>query len=451
MSSKVVKSNELNSVPIYKSSLELKIFAKIITIVREDPKQNIFSFNIKDLLEDFKGSLENYSYIKKVAKNMMVVEFGDGAKNFNLKAVFIEINSTDQGIIHFEISEKFKPYIVKLSGSFTEYDFENIARLKSSFSIRIYELLKQFKYKGYKKISITELRYQLKIEEHKYKLYGHFKNRVLLVAQKELKAKTDIKFEFKQNKTGRKITDIEFFIYDNHKTQVLIEAKADNKTQNISSDEIQNLFEKLQIDKKFQNDALENYSERILLNNLKYTLKALENGNIKTSTIQYLRSALKNNYAHESTVLNSGEYKKKQQEELIKKQQEFEKIREKEQLQIKKLKDEFDQNKQQKINKYIEENRETISEFFPEFKEKYSFVLKTFLNKEELENNDLFRKALNKQTHILGMFRVLLAEKILEPQDNNFIQFAKSKNIEIVKKVDDYYLKNGETIKALKY
>ena len=49
------------------------------------------------------------------------------------------------------------------------------------------------------------------------------------------------------------------------------------------------------------------------------------------------------------------------------------------------------------------------------------------------------------------MFRVLLAEKILEPQDNDFIKFAQSKKIEIVKKFDEYYLKNGETIKALKY
>ncbi|NGY80989.1 replication initiation protein [Bacillus megaterium] len=52
----------------------------------------------------------------------------------------------------------------------------------------------------------------LAIEPTKYKQYGHFKSKVLAVAQKEINNKTDIHFEFVEIKTGRKVTSIEFII-----------------------------------------------------------------------------------------------------------------------------------------------------------------------------------------------------------------------------------------------
>jgi len=53
MSDLVVKSNKLNETVIYKKATELKIFAKIITLVRKDPTNNIFTFQIKDFIEEF--------------------------------------------------------------------------------------------------------------------------------------------------------------------------------------------------------------------------------------------------------------------------------------------------------------------------------------------------------------------------------------------------------------
>jgi hypothetical protein len=53
MSDLVVKANSLNETVIYKKATELKIFAKIITLVRADPTNNIFTFQIKDFIEEF--------------------------------------------------------------------------------------------------------------------------------------------------------------------------------------------------------------------------------------------------------------------------------------------------------------------------------------------------------------------------------------------------------------
>ena len=68
------------------------------------------------------------------------------------------------------------------------YDVRNILKLTSVYSIRIYELLKQ--YEGMidesklshtkRKFSIDELKKVLGIEDGEYQLYGHFKNKIIL-------------------------------------------------------------------------------------------------------------------------------------------------------------------------------------------------------------------------------------------------------------------------------
>jgi plasmid replication initiation protein len=48
--------------------------------------------------------------------------------------------------------------------------------------------------------------------ENKYKVYSDFKKKVLEVAKIEINKKTDITYSYKELKTGRKITNLEFFI-----------------------------------------------------------------------------------------------------------------------------------------------------------------------------------------------------------------------------------------------
>jgi len=52
--------------------------------------------------------------------------------------------------------------------------------------------------------------------EKKYKYYGNIKDKIILKAQKELKEKTDIAFEFIEIKEGRKrVVGIIFVIFKN--------------------------------------------------------------------------------------------------------------------------------------------------------------------------------------------------------------------------------------------
>ena len=48
----------------------------------------------------------------------------------------------EKGIITYKVSEKLKPYIIDLKNNYLKYDLKNILPLKSEYSIRVYEWLK---------------------------------------------------------------------------------------------------------------------------------------------------------------------------------------------------------------------------------------------------------------------------------------------------------------------
>ncbi|MBF0556161.1 MAG: RepB family plasmid replication initiator protein, partial [Nitrospirae bacterium] len=79
-------------------------------------------------------------------------------------------------------------------------------------SIRLYELLIQYWRLGERRFEVEELRKILGITDSEYPLYANFKQRVILTAQAELAKSTDLSFTFKEIKTGRKVTGIEFTI-----------------------------------------------------------------------------------------------------------------------------------------------------------------------------------------------------------------------------------------------
>lgn len=104
-----------------------------------------------------------------------------------------------------------KPFLLELSSKFTSYKLANVVKLKSTYAIRIYELLKQYEDLKERTISLENLRYYLDAMDV-YPNYANFKQRVLKPSQKELEQKTDISFEFEEIKIGRKVHKIRFII-----------------------------------------------------------------------------------------------------------------------------------------------------------------------------------------------------------------------------------------------
>jgi len=125
-----------------------------------------------------------------------------------------------EGFIEFEFSVKLKPYLQRLTKHFTLSELENLMGLRSVYSSRLYLILKRYSYnQNVIKLELRVLRLMLGIdlvgEERKsaaYKNFNDFKRYVLDAAKREVAEKTDMRFEYTPEKTGRKVTHIEFVI-----------------------------------------------------------------------------------------------------------------------------------------------------------------------------------------------------------------------------------------------
>jgi plasmid replication initiation protein len=120
--------------------------------------------------------------------------------------------SYKKGKFYIKPHEIIIPHVLHLKSHFTQYQLSIILSLKSKYSIRLYELLCQYKSIGKRVFEYTELREKLGIAATELKQFTHFKSRVLDIAQKEICSKTDLSFDWTPIQKGRLYSHIEFKI-----------------------------------------------------------------------------------------------------------------------------------------------------------------------------------------------------------------------------------------------
>ena len=238
---RIVKANAIIEAKYQLSVREQKLFLYMVSMVRrDDEKFKTYKVAIKDLQSVINPKETKWGAIYSDFREILI----------SLKSKVLVIQEDDReiilnwvndvtaimgsGEIHFNFSESLRPYLLRLKEKFTEYDYHNVIQIKSSYSIRIYELLKQYELIRRRKFKVDELRSILGIEKGKYSNYADFKRKIILTAQKELENKTDIYFTFKERKKGRKVDELEFLIYKNVVTdENLIASKSDSDTYDL--------------------------------------------------------------------------------------------------------------------------------------------------------------------------------------------------------------------------
>lgn len=154
-----------------------------------------------------------YSELRKITKELMQKVFEVRIRNKVIQVAwlsYVAYNESD-GTIDIRFDPFLRPFLLQLKREFTSYKLENVVKLKSSYAIRIYELLKQYEKIEERTFLLDDLRQMLGAEDI-YPAYGNFKQRVLIPAQKELKKKTDISFEIEEVKIGRRVDKLKFII-----------------------------------------------------------------------------------------------------------------------------------------------------------------------------------------------------------------------------------------------
>jgi plasmid replication initiation protein len=103
------------------------------------------------------------------------------------------------------------PYLLQLreSGNFTLADLDELRKLKSPSSVRIYWLLKEYSDFGQRTITTEQLRFMLNIAENEYPRFSNFKARILDRAQVELSS-TDMPFTFELERQNQLVQRIKF-------------------------------------------------------------------------------------------------------------------------------------------------------------------------------------------------------------------------------------------------
>lgn len=93
---------------------------------------------------------------------------------------------------------------------FTRFALEQVAPMKSVYSVRLYELLNQWRQAKKVSFDLEVFRGQLGVEETEYKAMSDFKRRVLDLAVNEINEKSDLKVSYEQVKKGVSIVGFRF-------------------------------------------------------------------------------------------------------------------------------------------------------------------------------------------------------------------------------------------------
>jgi plasmid replication initiation protein len=217
----VTKSNALINATYNLSSQEQKIILTLASLVEPDDEEfREYVFKIQNFIKllEIKDK-SKYTEVPRITKELMkkVFEIRTGNSIKQLSWLCSVVYKINEGIVILKFSPDLKPYLLHLKSMYTKYRLENILNLKSKYSIRMYEILKCNQFKGECIIELNELKNMVGAVANYFKIYADFKKKVLLQAQKEINAITDISFDFAEIKESRRIVGIKLIIFSNNK------------------------------------------------------------------------------------------------------------------------------------------------------------------------------------------------------------------------------------------
>ena len=114
---------------------------------------------------------------------------------------------------------------------FTRFALEQVALMKSVYSVRLYELLNQWRQAKRVNFDLDVFRGQLGVEDTEYKAMSDFKRRVLDLAVNEINEKSDLRISYEQVKKGVAIVGFRFkVITKNQSKKAQLESSRDANT-----------------------------------------------------------------------------------------------------------------------------------------------------------------------------------------------------------------------------
>lgn len=394
------KSNDLVEGRYRFDIWETRVFTKMLTLIKKDDEDfKEYRIFLKDVVKDFDLSHKNsYKMLKDGAKGLtkkeirIIRDTPEGLKEFQTHiAVGVDSFVKDGNYVDISFHPKMKPFLLQLQTQYLMYDIRNVLGIQSSFSVRIYELLKQYERIGKRRFSVQELKEILDISD-KYPLYANFKQRVILKAQEDLQESTDIRFTFDEIKYGKQITELVFYIFKNNK---VVDSRNEEEVDELPQLDINilNLIEReiFSMVKDFKGSNLKTvqkwlklYPEDYIKSRITLVKNLIQVGQKIANPIGFIQSMMSQpdifDPIQEEKNLQETKKQKLKEEQRVK-EQKFTK-----EQQFEQLRQEFNESKIKLIEELLEKNNNLASEFIAELKALREQVNPPFIIQIALEN-----------------------------------------------------------------
>ena len=217
---KLKQHNAITEARYYMTALEKNIVYMLMSKISEDDQGGeLYTMDFEEL--------------KRRVGDFTEAEFDKATTNLITRSYTIEEDNGESVLVtslmtavHYNpktkefkvrIASMILPYYIKLKGDYTVFSLDVALSLRSKYAKRIYEMLSQHREEGVMHISVDELRYRLALKDPQklnetYEGWTPFKKAILETAKKELQEYADITFTYEAKKTGRKYTDLTFYI-----------------------------------------------------------------------------------------------------------------------------------------------------------------------------------------------------------------------------------------------
>lgn len=225
----IKKSNDLIEAR-YKLTLEEQRLVLLLssTIHKDDEDFKDYEIRVSDFVQMF--GLEKrkaiYKAVEDAARDLSgkKIDLSNGKERIYASWLSYVRYIEGSGVIQLRFDKSLKPYLLQLKNclhGFTQYNLATVINFKSTYSIRLYELLKMEVWKAEssgknefeKSFEIEEYRRILGIEKKAYPIFANFRIRVIEPTVEEISEQTELNIsETKYIKTGRKITGVTFVV-----------------------------------------------------------------------------------------------------------------------------------------------------------------------------------------------------------------------------------------------
>lgn len=165
---------------------------------------DIFGLDLKSSYKRLKQSADDLY-------NRSVRVWGNNNKGEKIRWLSAEKYSLNDGYVEIRFGREMVYYLSGMVDQFTSYQLLQVSGLKSTHSIRMYELAKQFDGTGWRYIELGHLRNMLNLN-NSYTNWRDLKKRVIDRACAEVTAKSDLRIGYDVVKKGRAVHAIKLKI-----------------------------------------------------------------------------------------------------------------------------------------------------------------------------------------------------------------------------------------------